>query len=114
MDLSPESQSDTPAVTQLRALTGAWAVAAILPLPALVAIDPGVSADIGCLYLGLACAWLVTEFHRAFGVPDSPAAWRARMVAAGIAVSVIVALFVTFGVASGVVMHFPFALMAAL
>ncbi len=89
-------------------------MAAILPLPVLVAIDPAISADIACLYLGLACAWLATEFHRSFGVPDSSETWRARMLALITAVGMNVALFVGFGLAAGVTTHFPFPLMATL
>jgi hypothetical protein len=114
MDLPPASSPDAPAMTQVRALMATWGVSAVLPLPALVAIDPAISADIACLYLGLACAWMATEFHRTFGVPGSPAAWRARMLALSTVVGVNVALFVGFGLAAGVTTHFPFPLMASL
>jgi hypothetical protein len=99
---------------ELRSMALTWAVAAALPLPVLVATNPASSADISCLYLGLANAWLVTEFHRSMGLPESPGAWRARTLA--IATSAIgnVAVFVTFGVAAGVQTHFPFPLMALL
>ena len=99
---------------QLRSLIETWGIAAILPLPVLVAIDPSGSADIACVYLGLACAWLVTELHRTFGVPGSRPAWRARTLCAVAAVGLNVAVFVMFGLASGVTTHFPFPLMAAL
>ena len=90
------------------------AVAAALPLPILVATDPAGSGDISCLYLGLASGWLVVEFHRSLGLPQSFASWRARTLAVATAVAVNVALFVAFGVAAGVRTHFPFPLMALL
>jgi len=95
-------------------MLGMWAVAAFLPLPILVSTDPAGSADISCLYLGVISAWLVTEFHRAWGFPGSAASWRARMLAITATISVNVALFVGFGLAAGVQTYFPFPLMAAL
>jgi hypothetical protein len=91
-----------------------WAFAGFLPLPVLVAIDPNSSADIACIYLGILNAWLVTEYHRAWGAPDSAASWRTRMMTIGVAVAVNAALFVGFGLAAGVQTYFPFPLMAAL
>lgn len=101
-------------VRELHSLLGAWAVAAFLPLPVLVAINPTGSADVSCLYLGIANAWLVTEFHRSCGVPDSAASWLTRTLAIFTALSLNVSLFVTFGLAAGVTTHFPFPLMAVL
>lgn len=95
-------------------MMGMWAVAAFLPLPILVATDPANSADVSCLYLGVINAWLVTEFHRSWGLPGSATSWRARMLAIISAISVNVALFVGFGLAAGVQTHFPFPLMAVL
>lgn len=95
-------------------MMGMWAVAAFLPLPILVATDPANSADVSCLYLGVINAWLVTEFHRAWGLPGSVASWSAMMRAIITAISVNVALFVGFGLAAGVQTHFPFPLMAVL
>ena len=95
-------------------MLGMWAVAAFLPLPVLVALDPANSADVSCLYLGVINAWLVTEFHRSWGLPESAASWRAMMRAIIVAVSVNVALFIGFGLAAGVQTHFPFSLMAVL
>ena len=103
-----------PFVRDLRPMLATWAVAALLPLPVLVAIDPARSADISCLYLGVANAWFVAEFHRCWGLPGSPASWRARMLAVTLAVLVNVTLFVGFGHAAGVETNFPFALMAVL
>lgn len=95
-------------------MLGPWAVAAILPLPILVATDPAHSAEVSCLYLGVINAWLVTEFHRSWGLPGSATSWRARMLVIITAISVNVALFVGFGLAAGVQTHFPFPLMAVL
>lgn len=98
----------------LRAMTGMWSVAAFLPLLILVATDPARSADVSCLYLGVINAWLVTEFHRSWGLPGSGTSWRARALAITTAISVNVALFVLFGLAAGVQTYFPFPLMAVL
>ena len=95
-------------------MMGMLALAAFLPLPILVATDPANSAEISCLYLGVINAWLVTEFHRSWGLPESPNWWRARTLAITTAVSVNVALFIGFGLAAGVRTHFPFPLMAVL
>jgi hypothetical protein len=80
----------------------------------LVATDPDSSGDVSCIYLGVINAWLVTEFHRSWGPPESPISWRVRTLAITTAVLVNVALFVGFGLAAGVQTHFPFPLMAAL
>ena len=102
------------AAGRLRSMMEMWAFAAFLPLPVLVAIDPDNSADISCIYLGVINAWLVTEYHRAWGLPDSAASWRARLIAITTSISVNVALFIGFGLAAGVQTHFPFPLMAVL
>lgn len=91
-----------------------WAVAAFLPLPVLVVVDGANRADVSCLYLGASNAWLVSEFHRSCGLPDSFASWRARTLAILTAIAVNVTLFVAFGLASGVESYFPFPLMAVL
>jgi hypothetical protein len=98
----------------LRSMMGMWAVAAFLPLPVLVTMDPVRSADVSCVYLGVINAWLVTEIHRAWGLPGSAASWRVRMLAITTAISVNVALFVGFGLAAGVQTYFPFPVMAGL
>jgi hypothetical protein len=98
----------------LRATAIPWAAAAILPLPALVAIDPAKGADVACLYLGLATAWWVTELYPHDGYPDSSRAWRAKALASAIGAAAHVALFVLFGLAAGVQTHLPFPLMATL
>ena len=95
-------------------MIGMWAVAAFLPLPILVVADPANSADVSSIYLGVINAWLVTEFRRSWGLPESPASWRARTLAIITAISINVALFIGFGLAAGVQTHFPFPLMAVL
>lgn len=105
---------DRSVASELREVAMMWAFAAILPIPILVATDPARSADISCLYLGLASGWLATEFHRFGGAPISPGAWRTRMFAVALSIGVNVALFVSFGLAAGVQSHFPFPLLAAL
>jgi hypothetical protein len=102
------------AAGELRSLWMTWAVAAVLPMPVLVAIDPARSADVSCMYLGVANAWLVTEFYRTWGPPESPASWRARMLAITTAILINVALFIGFGLMARVQTHFPFPLMALL
>lgn len=106
--------SDSSTAVELRTLATTWAVAAGLPLPVLVATNPAASAGVACLYLGLASAWLVAEFHRRCGLPESPRAWRVRAGSTGLALAANVALFVAFGLAAGVQTRFPFPLMAML
>lgn len=101
-------------ICRLRSILEMWAFAAFLPLPILVAIDPVRSADISCIYLGVINAWLVTEYHRCWGLPDSVASWRVRLLVITIPISINGALFLGFGLAAGVETHFPFPLMAAL
>jgi hypothetical protein len=99
---------------ELRAMLPTWGLSTVLPLPVLVAIDPARSGDVACIYLGLSCAWLVAEFHRSLGLPQSSPAWRTRVLALCAAVAVNVAMFVAFGMSGGVETHFPFPLMATL
>jgi hypothetical protein len=106
--------TDRSVAKELRAMAMTWAMAAMLPLPILVATDPAATGDISCLYLGLACGWLVAEFNRCGGLPQSRPAWRARTLAIVLAVATNVILFVAFGVAGGVQTSFPFPLMATL
>jgi hypothetical protein len=114
MRTSIATQFGASYANQLRTMALTWVVAAALPLPVLVGTNPASSADISCVYLGLAAAWLVTEFHRSIGLPESPGDWRARTLAIVTCAIGNVVLFVVFGVAAGVQTHFPFPLMALL
>jgi hypothetical protein len=99
----------------LRGRAGTWLATGVLPLPVLVAADPGTSAGIACAYLGLGCSWLTMEIYRnAGGPPASMRDWSIRMLAIGLAVAVNVATFIVFGMAAGVQTAFPFPLMAVL
>jgi hypothetical protein len=93
-----------------------WAAAGLLPLPLIGAGDPATSADVGCVYLALASAWLATEIVRSRA--DDPAApdsgWVAALAAISLAVSVNASVFIAMGLAAGVRTQFPFPLMAAL
>src|SRR5688500_13826600 len=91
----------------------AWAGAALLPLPAVMVTNPDNSADVGCMYLGVACAWLTTEILRRGGFPANHPAWRVKARAAWIAVVGVVALFVTMGYAAGTQSRIPFVVLAA-
>ena len=98
----------------LRTMMGVWAFAAFLPLPALALTDPARSADLSCLYLALSNALLATEFHRSWGPPGSVDLWRARTLATIIAIFSNTALFIGFGLVTGVQTNLPFPLMAVL
>ena len=95
---------------RLRSMMEVWAFTAILPLP----IEAAQGAEIGCIYLGIFNAWLVTEYHRTRGAPVSVACWWARARVITVTVSANLALYVGFGLAGGVHTNFPFPLMAAL
>src|SRR5687768_7943419 len=92
----------------------AWAGAALLPLPAVMVTSPASSADVGCMYLGVACAWLATEILRRGGFPLTHREWRLKARAACMAIVGVVALFVTMGYAAGAQSRIPFVVLAAL
>jgi hypothetical protein len=98
----------------LHSLTTTWGAAALLPLPVLLATTPATNADVACLYLGVATAWLATEIFAAGGLPQSPREWRTKILAIIIAVLTNAALFIALGICVGVKSHFPFPLMASL
>lgn len=114
MKSSLANKFGTSCGNELREMALTWAVAAAIPLPVLVAINPATSAAVACLYLGLASAWLVTEFQRCLGMPQAVRAWRSRALAITTATLGNVALFVAFGMAAGVETRFPLPLMALL
>ena len=92
----------------------AWAGAALLPLPAVMVTDPLNSTDVGCLYLGVACAWLATEILRRGGLPGTRREWRIKVRAVCVAVAAVAVLFITMGSAAGAQSQIPFPVLAAL
>ena len=72
------------------------------------------TAQVACVYLGLALAWLATEIFRCDGLPVTYVAWHAKMLALWIAVLANVALFIGLGLSVGTRSNLPFPLMAAL
>jgi hypothetical protein len=92
----------------------AWAGAALLPVPAVAVTNPVNGTDVGCLYLGVSCAWLATEIFRRGGLPVTAREWRTKVCAVWIAVVPVVALFVMMGYAAGAQSRIPFPLLAAL
>jgi hypothetical protein len=96
----------------LRQLFLAWAFAALLPLPMLLAISPTKHADVKCLYLGIASAWFATEVFRPGDPARSRSEWRRRLLAVLIGVAVNVVLFIVLGMSVGIESHIPFPLMA--
>jgi hypothetical protein len=101
------------ALMQLRGLWTAWAFAAMLPLPVLLAMSRQDNGVISCLYLGIASAWLATEIFRQGGLPESFASWSAKTLALSLAVVTNVALFILLGLSAGVRTNIPFPAMAA-
>jgi hypothetical protein len=102
------------AFTQLRSQGMTWAVAALLPLPALLADDPATNADAACVYLGVACAWLSGEILRAGDIPATRQLWLTKILATSLAVGANVALFILLGVSAGVQSNIPLPLLAIL
>ena len=89
--------------TLLQSLAMTWTAAACLPLPALLMTNPATNAEVACLYLGLASAWLATEILRYGGYPDSRSTFLAKSMAICLALAINSAMFVAFGT------WFPFA-----
>ncbi|MGD9635173.1 MAG: hypothetical protein AB7G28_18840 [Pirellulales bacterium] len=98
----------------LRQLFFPWAFTGFLPLPVLMALPPSIGAEIKCLYLGIASAWLATELFRPGAPPDSRRAWRERWGALFLALCVNVSLFILLGLSIGIRTHIPFPWMAVL
>jgi hypothetical protein len=101
------------ALDHLRSHAMTCVAAGLLPLPLVAAGDPATSADVACVYLALASAWLATEIVRAGERPTSLAAWRARQLAIALAVAANTAVFVVMGLAAGVKTNLPFPMLAA-
>jgi hypothetical protein len=97
----------------LRPLAMTWVAAACLPIPALLMTNPATNAEVACLYLGLASAWLATEILRFGGYPDSRSTWLAKTMAICIALVANAALFVALGLSVSVRSNLPFPLLAA-
>lgn len=98
---------------QLRQLAMTWTAAASLPLPALLMTNPATNAEVACLYLGLAGAWLATEILRLGGYPESRSTWLAKTLAICVALVANAALFVALGLSVSVRSNLPFPLLAA-
>lgn len=90
-----------------------WFVAAFLPLPALLTLDPGSNAQLGCFYLGLASAWLAVEFFP-YAASKSRHDGAVQSLALCVAITFNVALFIILALSVGVKSHLPFPLMACL
>jgi hypothetical protein len=98
----------------LRELFFPWAFTAFLPLPVLMALPPAVGAEVKCLYLAIASAWLATEVFRPGELPESRSEWRERLLALVVAVGCNVSLFIWLGLSIGIRTNIPFPWMAAL
>jgi hypothetical protein len=96
----------------LRQSAMTWTAAACLPVPALLMTNPATNAEVACLYLGLASAWLETEILRFGGYPDSRSTWLIKMTAIGVAVLTNAAMFVAFGTMVSVRSNLPFPVLA--
>ena len=82
-----------------------WITTLLLPLPVLIIVNPAYNAEISCIYLGLASAWLAIHVVQHDGLN------LGRLYAA---LALNLAVFVAMGLAAGVESKFPFPLMAAL
>jgi hypothetical protein len=96
----------------LRQSAMTWTAAACLPVPALLMTNPATNADVACLYLGLASAWLATEILRFGGYPDSRSTWLIKTTAIGVALLTNAAMFVAFGTMVSVRSNLPFPVLA--
>ena len=74
-------------MSRFRPLFMLWAAAAFLPLPTLLIPKPTESAELACLYLGLASAWLAGEVFRLGGGPRSRGDWSGRVIGLCVAIS---------------------------
>jgi hypothetical protein len=94
--------------------TATWMITALLPLPVLLTVSPADSADVSCLYLGLASAWLAIHVFAA----DGTGLWRAQLSVKlsrlYLALAVNLAIFIFLGLSVNVESQFPFARKAAL
>src|SRR4051794_28389954 len=102
------------AAAQWRAAAIPCVAAAFLPLPLLLIVDPATNADVSCVYLGLACAWLASEIVRAGGAPATRPQWCATMLTIAFAALGNATLFAVLGATVGVQSQIPFPLLAFL
>jgi len=96
----------------LRQMAMTWTAAACLPTPALLMTNPATNAEVACLYLGLASAWLATEILRCGGYPDSRSTWLPKTIAICVALVANAAMFIAFGAMVLVRSNLPFPLLA--
>jgi hypothetical protein len=95
------------AAQQLRDVTPIWIGSGLLPLPALLVAEPAPDANLACVYLGLACAWLAARFFDRPGATRSRSAWCATLLANSVAVSSNVTLFIVLGMLVDAKSTFP-------
>ena len=77
-------------------------------------ISPSMNADLSCLYLGLASAWLAVEILRRGGYPRSRAELSTKLATLWFVLLTNVAFFIALGFSVSVQSNIPFALMALL
>ena len=82
-----------------------WIATLLLPLPVLMTVNPAHNAEISCLYLGLASAWLAIHVVGRGGL-------NLGKLYAALALNL--SIFIAMGLSAGVESKFPFPWMAAL
>jgi hypothetical protein len=102
--------ADATKILQSVAIT--WFTAACLPLPVLFMTSPATSADVACLYLGLASAWLATQILAVGGYPGTRSAWLAKTMAICIALAANAIFVMMIGWLLSVRSNLPFPLLA--
>src|ERR1700761_6205664 len=91
-----------------------WFVFALMPIPLLILLNPQDRGELGCLYFGIACAFLAVVFIRSHGGVSSIADWWSRIFLIAIACAINLAIFISAGIACNVKTNLPFPIMAAL
>lgn len=102
------------ALSRLGIIWGHWLAAACLPVPFLIAVNPVDRGETGCIYFGIACAYLAITVMRAGGLPASTSEWWSRMGSIAIACVVDLAVFILTGIAFHVKTNLSFPIMAGL
>ena len=108
------TSADSSVLTDLRRLLMPWGFALLLPVPVLLTGAGTSDADLGTLYLALAAAWLGAEAFRPGSEPETGAAWRARISALLICLSINAMAFTVLGLTAGVQSNIPLPLLAGL